>query len=167
MNIDLQSPDKTLMHNSASQHIHHLLLDTCDLQDTLLLQCMHRGSFKGTTTSSWEPRKWRETGNLMEDWQSLKLKQNPDKKSVTSFFGGTLISEPFRFVGFFFFFGRLWGWKLDGLVVQEVQANFLGSNKFQTWRRPKAWQWCLLVDVLLPWLFRVYRGLYHPVMWGL
>ena len=41
----------------------------------------------------------------MEDWQSLKLKQNPDKKSVT-FFGGTLISEPFRFVGFLFFFRK-------------------------------------------------------------
>ena len=41
----------------------------------------------------------------MEDWQSLKLKQNPDKKSVT-FFGGTLISEPFRFVGFLFFFSE-------------------------------------------------------------
>ncbi len=28
-----------------------------DLQDTLLLQRMHRGSFKGTTTSAWEPWK--------------------------------------------------------------------------------------------------------------
>ena len=38
----------------------------------------------------------------MEDWQNLKLKQNPDKKSVTFFVGCTLDCEPFRFVAFFF-----------------------------------------------------------------
>ena len=57
----------------------------------------------------------------MEDWQKLKLKQNPDKKSVT-FFGGILNCEPFRFVGFFFPQGFEGG---NGpLVVQEFRKLF-------------------------------------------